>query len=121
MRQVIDLTPTEVDLRLYAGDGALLKLLLKDQAGQPMDVSGDAFEADIRVQPSDSTEAVTFDVDLTDAATGVVALALTGAQTADLVNGTDFLGVWDVQWIASGAEPRTLVRGKVQVPQDVTR
>lgn len=72
---------------------------------------------------ADDPPAAEFAADLADAATGVVLLKLTGAQTAALVNGSGapFAGVYDVQWHATGSEPVTLIQGGVTCESDVTR
>jgi hypothetical protein len=114
--------PSAIDIALYAGDGASLRLTVQDGAGTAMPLSG-AVTAQIRTRRSDLTAKADWAVDLTQAANGVITLKLTGAQTAALIGstGAEFKGFWDVQWQAVGSEPLTLVQGTVSCIQDVTR
>jgi hypothetical protein len=115
------LQPPVVDLALYAGDGASIRLVCDNVMGAVVPLDG-AVTAQVRTVPGDSTVLQSFSVDLTEAASGVVVLGLSGGQTASLAGGEgDFGGVWDVEYTATGAEPLTLVRGKVHVRKDVTR
>jgi hypothetical protein len=114
----LDLTPKIMDLELYAGDGATFTINVNGDAG-PVNVTG-AVAAQIKPQYSGAADEA-FAVDLTDAATGIVKLSLTGVQTAGLVvSGMAYTGVWDCQWTAPGAEPKTLVCGTVKCYPDVT-
>lgn len=122
----IALVPETLDLVLYAGDGIQFKLTCVDETNAPINLTG-TVEAQIRLDrltPTDPPLAE-FGVDLTGAASGEVILSLTGLQTQDLLNGAakpgKFTGVWDVQWTATGSEPRTLCQGKVDCNADVTR
>ena len=126
----IDLTPDVLDLVLYAGDGVRFRLVITDSAEAPVNITG-TVKAQVRDKRGevDLTPEGEFAVDLTDAATGIVVLSLTGAQTQDLYDNwialfptaKKFIGVWDVEWTPSGAEPRTLCQGKVECGPDVTR
>lgn len=115
----IDLTPQNVDLELYAGDGASLKLVVADIDGNPIPIDG-TVTAQIRSTRTDPTVAAAWAVDLSQAAQGIIFLGLTGLQTADLVNGADFSGFWDVEWNPATQEPVTLMQGKVSCELDVT-
>lgn len=119
----ISLVPGTVDLDLYAGDGAALRVTVEDAAGDPFPVDGEVV-AQVRTTRADTDPFAAFTVDMTDAATGVLVLSLTGEQTDGMLTtpGTGkFGGVWDCQWTADGAEPITLVQGKVTCIPDVTR
>lgn len=114
--------PQVVDLVLYAGDGASFSLKVTDPTAAPIAVTGTIL-AQIRLErdTADPPLAV-FTADMTNAATGTIVLSLTGSETQSLVT-TDqkFVGVWDVQWTAVGAEPVTLCQGKVECMPDVSR
>ena len=121
----ISLVPEILDLSLYGGDGVELRLVVTDTGGEPVDLTG-TIDAQIRSTRTSSTESAVFDADLTDSDTGVVILSLTGAQTEGLHGNPNtpserFSGVWDVQWTPQGAEPVTLIQGKVESALDVTR
>jgi hypothetical protein len=122
----ISLIPESIDLKLYGGDGVELRLVVTDSQGAPLPLTG-SIDAQIRPTRTASVESAVFAADLTDAATGVVILSLTGAQT-EALHGSDpdfpterFTGVWDVQWTPQGAEPVTIVQGTVESALDVTR
>ena len=114
--------PSQLDLELYAGDGASLAVILKNAAGAAIPITG-TVAAQVRVARKDTAVKTTWAVDLTDAATGKAVISLTGIQTAALINGTGdpFAGVWDVQWTPTGAEPITLTQGNLTCTLDVTR
>lgn len=117
----ISLLPEELDLALYAGDGAAIKLTVTDIANEPLPIDGEV-SAQIRKAKTDVEVLAEFVADLTSGATGVVIVSLTGEQTAALITTKPvFKGVWDVQWQKVGAEPITLVQGKVECDADVTR
>lgn len=122
--QSINLRPSILDLLLYSGDGFSIRLACKDSAGTPIDITG-AVAAQVRndrIHPDEIPLAI-FAASLVDAYQGIIALSLTGEQTASLlVDGTDrFTGVWDVQWTPADKEPRTLVQGLVECVADVTQ
>ena len=125
MASQINVQPQVLDLALYAGDGVSFRLKCTNAAGAPIDVTG-AVSAQVRLSRRDPEAIVQFTASMVDAYQGVVVLSLTGADTQELsdhessVDGK-FTGVWDVQWTAAGAQPRTLCQGKVECVSDVTR
>ena len=119
----ITLQPQVLDLSLYAGDGIEFKLICTDSNDAPINITG-TVESQVRVAREDTDPLTEFGIDLAKAAQGELLLSLTGAQTQQLVAaGTKgkFSGVWDVQWLPTDSEPRTLCQGKVDVNIDVTR
>lgn len=110
----VSFVPQTLRLDLYAGDGAALRLTVKDSAGNPVTVTG-TVTAQIRASRDDTTAAQTFTVNV---ATNIVTLSLTAAQTRQLAG---VAGSWDCQWAPAGAEPVTLMQGPVFCSQDVTR
>jgi hypothetical protein len=110
-----------VDLALYAGDGVAISFAVGYPNGTVYPLDG-IIESQIRKNRTDTDPLVTWSVDDTDALDGVVTLSLTGEQTASLLAGTQsFLGVWDLQFTPTGAEPMTFLQGQVQCAADVTR
>lgn len=126
MDKQINVQPKVLDLSLYAGDGFSLRLLCKNAAGAPVDITG-AVTAEIRVTPiTVDPPVVEFAANLTDAYLGIVVISLTGEQTTELSEHESskagkFIGVWDLQWTPADSEPRTLLKGKVECVSDVTR
>ena len=117
----IDLRPNTLDLELYAGDGASIQLAIMDNEGRPIPIEGEVI-AHIREARLDASPMAEFDADLTDSELGIVLVSLTGEKTAALID-TELLfsGAWDVQWVAPGSEPITLIQGRVKCYADVTR
>jgi len=120
----LSLVPQVVGIALYAGDGAALRITVRDVATPPapIDLTG-TVRAQVRASRPDVNPLLDFAVDTSDAANGVVVLTLTGDQTASLLGGTEgpFSGYYDVEWTPAGAEPVTLVQGDVSCVLDVTR
>lgn len=119
--ETIDLTPQELDLVLYAGDGVRFPLVVTDKDLNPVNLTG-TLKAQIRAKYADTEPAANFAVDLSDAVNGNAVLTLAGTDTQALVVlGKKFKGVWDVEWTPAGGEPRTLLQGKVECDPDATR
>jgi hypothetical protein len=124
----LSIQPPVLDLALYAGDGVSFKLICTDDSvpPEPVNLAG---EITAQIRPTrDEAATVTaeFAADLTGADAGEVILSLTGADTQALMTDPSvtkgkFNGAWDVQWIPTGGEPRTLCQGKVECIADVTR
>jgi hypothetical protein len=113
--------PVSLDIALYSGDGARMKITVKNPAGVAVPLTG-TVAAQIRADRQDPSAKATWTVDLTNAATGIVLISLSGTQTAALMNGSElFKGFWDVQWTPTGSEPLTILQGKATCALDVTR
>lgn len=118
---VISLAPPRVNLTLYAGDGANLRLVATDLDGEPFDLQGRVW-AQIRQNRTDDEAIVDWEVEDDLAADGIVVLRLTGDDTRRLMDGkVKFSGAWDCQWVAPDGEPVTLIQGDVLCDLDVTR
>jgi hypothetical protein len=123
----ISLVPQSLDLSLYGGDGVELRMTVTDSGGSPVPLTPGTVDAQIRGSRTTVGDAIAiFSTDLTDGATGVVILSLTGTQTEGLHGPSDglserFSGVWDVQWTPDQGQPITLIQGKVDSALDVTR
>lgn len=126
-----DLRPQLLDIALYAGDGSSITFNVKQNPAtpggplEPVDITGTVL-AQIKVARADTSPVVTFAVDLSGHAAGVIILTLSGTQTRALSDHSSavdgkFSGVWDVQWTPSGGQPRTLVQGSVECNLDVSR
>lgn len=120
-KKVLSFIPQTLDLRLYAGDGAGIRFTITDSTSAALPLTG-VMKAEIRANREDADPALaTFAVDLTDAATGIVLISVTGEQTHALITGDEtFVGVWDLEWTPTDDEPVTLVQGKVECYPDVT-
>lgn len=120
-KQKISYEPQVLDLVLYAGDGTSFSLTVTDPDAVPVNLTGTMI-AQIRVErEAEDPPSAEFTIDLTDAATGVAVLELTGVETHALITTAEkFVGVWDVQWTPDGGEPITLCQGKVECFPDVS-
>lgn len=118
----ISVIPQRVDLVVYAGDGLALRLSsVNADTGDSLDLAGE-IGAQVKANRSDTEPITEFTVDAEKAAEGILELSLSGEQTAALLTESSrFKGSWDVQWLADGEQPRTLVQGNLTCVLDVTR
>jgi hypothetical protein len=116
----IDVTPANLDLTLYAGDGFTMRIsFINKETGNPWPLTG-TWLAQIRATAAAPDPPIaSFAIDTHDAVNGNITVSLTGEDTrACLGNVVSF---WDLQQTVLGGEPRTWYAGKVKVGQDVTR
>lgn len=125
--QSISLVPTRLNLRLYAGDGAMVRLTF-NQGGAQLSMDEGVLTAEIRAKRLDPEPAAIWAVESGQASEGVITLTLTGAETAKLLENYNaqkyragFKGSWDAQWHPNGLEPVTLFQGDCFCDADVTR
>jgi hypothetical protein len=110
--------PARRDLPAYQGDDFLHELRFVDEATQtPIDVSGRVFESQIRKRPEYDTVVATFNVDMTDAANGVVGFWLPHSVMKDLLPGKYR---YDCQQTVGGVV-LSLTFGTFEVTGEVTR
>ena len=112
----IKITPAKLNYTMVRGDDFADTVTIKE--GDPLaavDVSARTYTAQVRSTP-DGTVVASFVIDMTDAATGVVAYSLADTVTDDL----DGAYVWDFQQDTAGVI-RTLMGGSSVVLKDVTR
>ena len=105
---------------IYQSRSYSLRLTLKDKAtGDPLNVTGSTFASQLRRYNS-SPDAVSFNVDTSGAATGVIVLTLTSTQTA-AANLPPGPYRWDVDKIDGPGVITPLAKGELIVEGDVTR
>lgn len=119
---VLSLVPPVVNIVLYAGDGANLRLTAVDLDGQPFDLRG-TVRAQIRASRLDQEYLLEWTVEMAQAEQGILMLRLTGDDTRLLMKDAQhkFKGAWDCVWTMQDSEPVTLIQGDVQCDLDVTR
>lgn len=109
---------TVSDIPIYAGDSVYLEYRFKESTApgaDPVDLSAWTFSAKWRRTRS-AEEFVSFTVDQSNKATGVIILTLTSAQAQAL--GSD--GFMDLRGV-NGSIERTFLQARTVWTQDVTR
>jgi subtilisin family serine protease len=115
----ITFQPTQLDLKLYAGDGFAVQFVFVDKTtGAPWPLIG-PWVAQVRSPATSSNVLFAWTVDSTLEAVGKITISATGEQTR-LVLGVS-AAMWDLQQTPASGEPRTWYRGKISALQDVTR
>ena len=108
--------PGRYDLSGYAGDTYRLEITIEDDDGNALVLPSAGWAAQIRPKTSSTNPKAEFAIDTTDAATGVLVLALDAEQTARI----PVVAVWDLQNSESGVT-RTYLAGDVHFGREVTR
>lgn len=117
--------PATRDVTIYQGDAYSHTLTFVDSNGDPVDLTASygSYAAQVRqVFRNPSQEAgdvlATFDIDDTNAATGVLVLSLSSSDTEDLPEAC----VYDLEAMSAVAtpEPYTLIRGDITVMPEAT-
>jgi len=115
----IDVTPQNLDLLLYAGDGFSMRINFIDKmTGDPWPVDG-TWIAQVRSTATSEEVLASFTIDDSQANVGHITASLTGADTRACAGQVTCF--WDLQYTPPGGQPRTWYAGKVKVSQDVTR
>jgi hypothetical protein len=115
----VDLTPAELDLKLYSADTVTIQFKFVDGAGAAVDMSG-TWTAQIRVNAADPDPPVAaFTADATNAATGIILATLSSTASGSLAPGLPY--AWDLEQTTAGGAVRTTHAGTITVVEDVTR
>jgi hypothetical protein len=114
------MSPAAHNISIFGGDDYVLPVTFTTGGTSPsaIDVSTRTYTAQVRAWPSGGVLA-TFDVNMTNAATGIVSISLGHAVTATLA-GAVAEARWDMQQSNAGTIT-TVLKGTVTVSQDVTR
>lgn len=105
------------DLEISQGDYYEHTVRFETSESESIDVSARTYLAQIRPFPRATTAVAQFDVDMEDAADGVVYLSLDNETTTGLIHKSYF---WDLQETVAG-RPRTILRGEVFIDLEVSR
>jgi len=115
----LNIEPTRVDIRAYAGDTISLRVTF------PADLQPGTrqWTAQVRATRTDPATLATFTVTAGATAGDPVTLILPAATTAALCPGESWQGVWDAQLApAGGGDPtQTVAHGDLHLLKDVTR
>jgi hypothetical protein len=116
---VVDMTPTKIDLHLYQGDDLLLRIGVFDADGAAIDLTGAIPSSQIRTTAEDPVVLAEFIALVSAVDKNVVELHLTSADSALLP--TDAELAWDVQYVDVEDLTTTVAAGAVCVEPEVTR
>lgn len=119
---VVRLTPTRLDLEVYAGDANLLEVEV--WAGDALlDLTGAAITAQARKSPTDPVVACQATVVIIDPVAGLLSLAWDGEVIRNILGGLKtWRGVWDMQILLPGSVyPTTPSGGQWTARMDVTK
>lgn len=119
----LELCPYRANLCIVRGDSPVFEFALKQDTitGAPIDITGRTYTltVDTREEPDDdSTNSFAIAGTVPTGTDGIVRFQPTTVQTALLTPGTPYF--FDVQQ-TNGAEVRTIIRGEVEVQQDITK
>lgn len=107
--------PANYNLVLYKGDYFQTSIVIKDNAGAPINLTGYTAKCSIKSSPSASTS---FDATCAiTAGNGLVNITFPSSVTKDIVAG-DY--VWDFQVTNPSGNVRTYLAGDVKVYAEVT-
>lgn len=109
--------PANYPLNIRIGDTETVSVTLQDSSGDPINISGRVYSAQIRERAGDTSPLATFSCSIVDAANGKFACVLSSEITSDLDPAN---AVWDLQE-AYGSVITTLIAGSVVISRDVTR
>jgi len=108
--------PGQYDLVIYAGDSVRREVLVREQGGTPVDLTGYIPRAQIRDRAGGKLLAA-FIATIPTPSSGVIELLLDTVQTR-LLPGA---GVWDLELDGGITNTVTILAGSVKVVADVTR
>jgi hypothetical protein len=116
---LVDATPTRIDLHGYQGDDLLLRIGVYDGDGALIDLTGAIPSAQIRQTADDPVVLADFLALISTTDKNVIELRLTAADTALLP--TDIELVWDVEYEDVNGLTTTVLAGCACFEAEVTR
>lgn len=109
--------PANYPLNVRIGDTESIAVTMQDANGNPINIAGRTYSAQIRAKASSTTPLATFSCTIVDAAQGKFSCVLSAATTANLSPAN---AVWDLQE-NNGGTVTTLMAGEVVISRDITR
>jgi len=118
----VKLGPEPLDLLgVRAGDANEIAFTLK-QNGVAMDLTNSTVIAQARKVATDAVAVIEADYTAVDETLGKFILTWDGDKVRTMLNGAlEFIGVWDLQVIPTGALGKTVVAGVFKANMDVSR
>lgn len=108
--------PGNYDLVIYKGDYVDIRVTVKDEVGNPINLTGYTPKAQLRTN-YDAVSAIDFTTTLVSPTAGQVKIYLSSATSSTLVPGPY---IWDFQVADPSGEVRTYLTGDVTVYNEVT-
>jgi hypothetical protein len=108
--------PTKVDLTVYHGDSGRFRVVVKDDANVPIDLTGYTFDADIRTKATDPVVITNFVITPVAGVPSSFDVILT-PESSELLTGPC---VYDIE-IRKMDTVTTLIYGAITITQDVSR
>ena len=112
-----DMSQCTLDLTFLRGIDFSCKIEVNSaDTGDPIDLSGSTFRAQVRKTASSEEVLAELDIDTSNSWQGILLLSLPASVTE-----ADLSGVWDILEYPPASEPEVLVGGRTYVSQTVTR
>ncbi len=108
----IDSVPAFLDWNVYRGDTARLNIILRDESNEVMDLSDYTFEGQVKAAPKDTNSLQEITIVKSDSQ-----LTLVIPDTSELPRKAYF----DIQGTHTNGDIQTILKGNVNVEDDVTR
>lgn len=109
----VDYSGSPYDIRITQGDDLVETFAFQDDDGEEIDLAGYAFASQVRRQPDgDVVSPFTITVD---------GSTVTRRIAASVTNGFSGVYVHDFQWTTPQGLVRTLLTGKLEIEEEVTR
>ena len=109
--------PANYPLNIRIGDTETVTVTLQDANGNPINITGRTYSAQVREKTSSASPLATFSCSIVNAATGKFACTLSATTTAALSPAN---AVWDLQE-NNGGVITTLMAGEAIITRDITR
>jgi hypothetical protein len=109
--------PANYPLNVRIGDTETVTVTMQDVDGNPINITGRTYSAQIREKASSTAPLATFSCSIVNAAQGIFACTLSATSSASL---TAANAVWDLQE-TNGVVVTTLLAGEAVIDRDVTR
>lgn len=105
--------PGSIEWLVYKGDTAALTIIMKDQDGKDLDISGLSFTGQIKLQPEDAEEEQTLTIATNE---NVITVVIPDTSILSKISYFDIHSINNVT-----DEVMTILKGRINAEMDVTR
>ncbi len=109
--ETLNIQPPSVEWMVYRNDTTEMTVLLVDENDEALDLTDWTFTGKVREYPSDATVLETLSITKTDNA---LAISLDNSELP-------LTSYFDIQGVNTDNKVSTVLRGRIQVEEDVTR